>query len=52
MAARVWMATTSGKAPIYRGKGPAYGVWILGRFYLKFELQIDKVQSDFAKGIS
>jgi hypothetical protein len=23
MAARVWMAMTSGKAPIYRGKGPA-----------------------------
>jgi hypothetical protein len=46
------MATVPGKAPIYRGKDPTSGVWILGRFYLQFELQIDEVRSDFAKEIS
>jgi hypothetical protein len=40
------MATTPGKAPIYRGKGLALGAWTLGRFYPEFDLQINEVRSD------
>jgi hypothetical protein len=46
------MAMTLGKAPIYRWKGPTLGALTLGRFYPEFELQIDEVRSDFAKGSS
>jgi hypothetical protein len=44
MADRVWAATTPGKALIYRWKGTTWGAWTLGRLYLEFELEIDKVR--------
>jgi hypothetical protein len=29
---------------MYRGEGPTWGAWTLGRFYPEFDLQIDYVR--------